>query len=373
MSTPTAPRLLLPEITEQEITHEVLLDFELFWASHYDWLRERGYLLRPRYRPGWVASWVGTKKWRKDCEDYQVQELLRSNLDAIRVSDGKSVMLRRADPPSLSDELQIGRLLSSTSSDRRNHCVPIHENITLPEPDLRGRDTISVMPFLVDWDEPEFGTVGEVVDFCSQVFEGLQYMHNLNVAHNDAKFDNIMMDWFPLYADPPHPAYRFFKLDWSGPSKPRNRTLYPVKYFFIDWDLSKQHDLSSGTPVRVQPGYGVDVYCLGNVIRKKFILGDPRYCLPRRNVEFLEGLISDMTQDDPAKRPTMDQVVIRFAEIRKGLSWWKLRSRVPETTAPLLPYWLYSPIHWAVQLSYIIRRIPAIPDYTRNQNGHSEV
>ncbi|KIK55647.1 hypothetical protein GYMLUDRAFT_175241 [Collybiopsis luxurians FD-317 M1] len=79
------------------------------------------------------------------------------------------------------------------------------------------------------------------------------------------------------------------------------------------------------------------------------------------------GNIMDTTHDDPTARPTMNEVVVRFEKIRKRLSWWKLRSRVSDKTVPLILHRLYSPIHWIQQLSYIIRRIPAIPDYTRNK------
>lgn len=37
-----------------------------------------------------------------------------------------------------------------------------------------------------------------------------------------------------------------------------------------------------------------------------------------------------MVQDDPSKRPTIDEVVRRFDEMVKSLSWWKLRSRLVE-------------------------------------------
>lgn len=30
---------------------------ELFWRDHQVWLEEKGYMLRPRYRPDWVPSW----------------------------------------------------------------------------------------------------------------------------------------------------------------------------------------------------------------------------------------------------------------------------------------------------------------------------
>ena len=31
---------------------------EVFWRDHQIWLFEKGYMLRPRYRPGWVPSWL---------------------------------------------------------------------------------------------------------------------------------------------------------------------------------------------------------------------------------------------------------------------------------------------------------------------------
>lgn len=42
---------------------------ELFWRDRYEWLSEQGYMLRPRYNPDWVPSWIGTTKLRFRCED----------------------------------------------------------------------------------------------------------------------------------------------------------------------------------------------------------------------------------------------------------------------------------------------------------------
>ncbi len=39
----------------------------------------------------------------------------------------------------------------------------------------------------------------------------------------------------------------------------------------------------------------------------------------------MQPLISDMVQEDPRNRPTMDSVVSRFEEIRANLSWSTLR------------------------------------------------
>jgi hypothetical protein len=44
--------------------------------------------------------------------------------------------------------------------------------------------------------------------------------------------------------------------------------------------------------------------------------------------EFLQERVLNMVQDNPSKRPTMDEVVRRFDVIRRGLSSWKLRSRI---------------------------------------------
>ena len=42
---------------------------EIFWRDNYYFLLRRGYMLRPRYHPDWVGSWVGTNEDPLDCED----------------------------------------------------------------------------------------------------------------------------------------------------------------------------------------------------------------------------------------------------------------------------------------------------------------
>lgn len=46
-----------------------LLAWEVFWRERYDYLQSRGYLLRPRFRPGWTPSWLGTNHNPHYCED----------------------------------------------------------------------------------------------------------------------------------------------------------------------------------------------------------------------------------------------------------------------------------------------------------------
>lgn len=42
---------------------------EMFWRDHYDWLNEKGYSLRSRYKPDWKRSWIGTSKHPMECDD----------------------------------------------------------------------------------------------------------------------------------------------------------------------------------------------------------------------------------------------------------------------------------------------------------------
>lgn len=37
----------------------VLQKWEVWWRDHQEWLKGRGYMLRPRYRVGWVPTWKG--------------------------------------------------------------------------------------------------------------------------------------------------------------------------------------------------------------------------------------------------------------------------------------------------------------------------
>lgn len=45
-------------------------------------------------------------------------------------------------------------------------------------------------------------------------------------------------------------------------------------------------------------------------------------------VEFVAPLVADMMHRNPSKRPTITEVVDRFARLRSGLGYWKLRSRL---------------------------------------------
>ncbi|KAH9054585.1 hypothetical protein EDB83DRAFT_2225461 [Lactarius deliciosus] len=98
-----------------------------------------------------------------------------------------------------------------------------------------------------------------------------------------------------------------------------------------------------------------DVYYLGNLVRED--------CIERYDgLEFMQPLISDMIQEDPAKRPNMDEIVARFAEIRNKLSTWKLRSRMTRNNEfwPVAAW--RSVIHWYRTIGYVLANKAPIPE-----------
>ncbi|KAJ8077998.1 hypothetical protein AAF712_005610 [Marasmius tenuissimus] len=363
-----------------------LSESEVFWRDRQKWLEKQGYMLRPRFRPGWVPSWKDSSAVSMKFEDGASFLHTPAMIDATRISDGEIVVLKKVQlwEPSQGEqpELKMGPLFRTEpyTSDPRNNCVPIYDTLSLPKEDNM---KLLVMPFLRSWEEPLFETVGEALDFCRQTFQGLQFMHEHHIAHNDIKVNNILADTRPLYDAPLHPASYTRSYDWKSSPSPRSRTRRPIKYYFIDFDMCEQYDPSTGPPQKV-PGYGgdqtvpefardpgkpcnpfaVDVYRMGNVVREGITGGTPGTLGKQKldpTFKFLHPLIADMTHDDPAKRPTMDEVALRFDTIVKGLSGFKLRSRISTTPANAIEKPRFPPAHWARQLYNFITRVPAIP------------
>ena len=161
---------------------------DYWWIKHQPWLEERGYMLRPRFRPGWVPSWLGTKKYEVDCEDGQVSMVRTLNslqdrvpliscisqicmvMDAVRKSDGQVVAIKKLDKSVHPYEVEITSLFSTEplASDPRNHSVPVLEVLQSPiEPEW----AFIVLPYLVVYREIRFATIGEAVACFQQLFE----------------------------------------------------------------------------------------------------------------------------------------------------------------------------------------------------------
>ncbi|KAJ7141188.1 kinase-like domain-containing protein [Mycena epipterygia] len=367
-----------------------LLPVECFWRDHQVWLEGCGYMLRDRYKPGWIPSWrkgeeVDDTDWMNA---FDGRPSARPVLDAVRIRDNtdvalkllkKSTHVKEVDGEVVGEfvELEIGLFFSSDplAKDPRNHCVPILEVIQVPDDD---DSTIIVMPFLRPYSDPRFDTFGEAIDCFGQIFEGLKFMHDHNVAHRDCTHNNIMMDPATMFPDGYHPTKIKRKRDWSGKAKFYTRTQRPPKYYLTDFGISRKYTTRDPPPLErpIEGGGGnglvpefetgepcdpfpTDVFYLGNMIRMRWLEGrKPSEKL--LGFEFMRSLVNDMVAQDPAQRPTMDEVVVRFAAIRSSLSWWKLRSRIAkQSDFPLFR----SFNHWFRRIGYILRRTPAIPCY----------
>lgn len=129
-------------------------------------------------------------------------------LDASR-EDGSFVMLKHISISRHPHEVEVGQLFSLNPlvSDPKNRCAPFYDVLRVPNDDDR---VILVMPLLYRVENPPFQTVGEVVEFCRQIFEvpigpslpcvwftffplspqGLQFMHQNHTAHRYVSSDN---------------------------------------------------------------------------------------------------------------------------------------------------------------------------------------
>jgi hypothetical protein len=72
-------------------------------------------------------------------------------------------------------------------------------------------------------------------------------------------------------------------------------------------------------------------------------------------------LVDRMVQDDPAKRPTIDEVAHTFDGIVKGLSTAKLRSRLISRDEANEDVLINIISHWYRRLKYTLQGHPAVP------------
>ncbi|KAJ3556604.1 hypothetical protein NM688_g1936 [Phlebia brevispora] len=297
---------------------------EIWWRDQGDWLEQHGYTLRRRYKRDWKPSWEGTKKQFWQCED-GIPLLYSQFMDATRTEDKTMVGLKKVTPTNSLHEIEFCHILTLLPPEERNHCVPILEILRVPD----GSADILVMPFLRDFSDPPFQSVGEVLEFCRQLFDGLDFLHDHGIAHRDCHGGNIMMDPSHMYPQMFHPLNPDMDRTLTKKARHFSRTDRPVKYYFIDFGISEQYPSHDGAPTASAPvhvggdrtvpefqtsaathdPFPTDVYYIGNLVRE--------YILQKyRGLETLEPLIHDMVQDSPAARPSAKEVVKRFNALR---------------------------------------------------------
>ncbi|KAG8919601.1 hypothetical protein FRC03_002083 [Tulasnella sp. 419] len=300
-----------------------LFTHEIPWAQRYDYLLSKGYQLRPRYRPGWKASWKRSIPSPKH-EDAIPLSVVGKIMDAERISDSTFVMLKTV--PSDSPELRITSLLSSQArrSDQSNHSVPLLDVVDDP---LDSHRSIMIIPLLRDSRQPPFSSIGDCEEFIEQTLEGIAFLHNFGIAHRDCFVPNILMDARALFPKGWHPQEHSRLrngLHMSQSSAPKRRAVGGVRYYFIDFGISSQ-DLTAVTgekgllkapelsdTVPYNP-FKVDIWLLGqsynHMIVEKF-----------KEVDWVKPLIDAMTRDDPLARPDIDECRKQFNEIQEKIT-----------------------------------------------------
>ncbi|EED84414.1 predicted protein [Postia placenta Mad-698-R] len=270
-------------------------EHEESWRDRQLFFERRGYMLRPRYRPGWVPSWRLNGKSPFVSEDAILLPFRQHLIDATRISDGLLVYLKRISTGD--EESRIACMLSAPSlrDDPRNHCVPI---LDIFQDDKDESISYMVMPFLRLIDSPPFEIPQEVTELVDQLLEGLVFLHEQGVAHRDCAYKNIMMDASAMYPRGFHPIREDLL--------PNDRTIAPY-YSRIDVPRPRVPELS----LRKRPydPFKVDIFIIGNLFRRHFhdVFS---------NVEFLEALIVSMTRHDPALRPSASEALAHWKSIR---------------------------------------------------------
>ncbi|KAJ2998331.1 hypothetical protein NUW54_g7042 [Trametes sanguinea] len=300
-----------------------LLPDELLWHRRQHFLQEHGYLLRPRYRKGWKPSWEGTNIAPAFCEDSIVTSRPQV-IDATRTEDNALVSIKTVSRKD--QELHVAQFLSSFKKTDKNHCVEVLDVLTDP---LDTERALMVMPYLRPYNNPEFVTVGDVMDFVHQMLEGLAFMHDHRVAHRDIAPPNVMMDAKALYPSGHHPVKMDYTPDAVYDAIPLSRAEHPVRYYYVDFGISVHFPENSSTMVVGNVGrddevpelsstvpydaFKADIYALGNLFDKEL---ERRY----HRLEFLRPLIDSMKQRQPELRLPAADLVVLYDQILTTLS-----------------------------------------------------
>ncbi|KAG6824814.1 hypothetical protein H0H92_005723 [Tricholoma furcatifolium] len=327
-----APKVALPWYCSQDTFPGQLGEpIEVLWREHYTYIEDKGYTLPPRYRPG---------AWLKEGED-RMPSTHGAVIHATCHDNTQPRMLKLVCNPHVHQdrnsvrpgvgEYGVGQAIfhKKFSYHPRNHCVPIRyigvvstDRYYPNEREFRHSTCdlgFMVMPYLQPIDNTLFTTIGGVVEYFHQIFEGLKFMHDQNVVHGDIKSGHIMVD-------------------------SRLSTLEPIKYYFIDFQLSEEFFSKADAQREVPWGsnktvpehsqentscnpFPVDVYCMGHYIRSHFLDVSEGADAHKKDLEFMRELVDDMMNVVPQKRPTMEVVVARFKVISEGLKKKKKKLR----------------------------------------------
>ncbi|KAJ6579219.1 hypothetical protein DFH09DRAFT_913548 [Mycena vulgaris] len=330
----------------------MLGDRERVWASYQPFLEQRGYMLRPRYRPGWVSEAETTGKDPHLCED-SIPAGSCEILDATRICDGAQVVLKIVE--TVSAETAISAFLTSEPGAEK-HAIQVLELIQLYD---RPEWAFMVMLRMrTSNDLPFFTTVHEFTEFVQQVLEarnilpfdagnltvcqGLVFLHSKNIAHRDICCFNIVVDPWRLIPGGFHfiisgtsdgvNRLEFYGASESSPRIMRSRfAAGPMKYYYIDFGLSvhfpspeararvtgacgrlRKHVPEISDTVPYDP-FKVDVRLVGEMLRSEFL---HFYA----GLDFVIPFVRKLRRDNPQRRPDAAVALALFQRLVSKMS-----------------------------------------------------
>ncbi|KAF8165858.1 hypothetical protein B0H34DRAFT_648961 [Crassisporium funariophilum] len=307
---------------------------EKVWRDRYEFIKEHGYQLRPRYRPNWTPTLLGNGRHHHSGEDH-IMQIMPQVLDAVRLSDGLVVCIKIMHEKQKFKQVKVLEYFSSPrmSTNSRNHAVPfIHSFGDRHDSGVH----FLIMPPLRRFDDPDFVWASEVADFVSQTIEGLTFLHTQRIAHYNLTADTIMMDAKTIIPTGWHFVAHFCEPDGMTRISPLERKRWPVRYYFVgfgdcfhvprttkpliqaiggsDQDVP---ELFTGKPY---DPFKLDIYTLANVFQKQLFM---RF----HGLDFLSDLISYMRTPAFEERPTAEQAMNKWYTIRDSFKEEVLEGR----------------------------------------------
>ena len=161
-----------------------------------------------------------------------------------------------------------------------------------------------------------------------------------------------------MFPDGFHPVQPAYKRDYSGWATYLPRSAVGVKYYFADFGISvhiptedrprfvtghmgRDQDPPELSSIVPYDPFKLDIFIIGNTLKQEFcdvIVPPPCRSLAKlmvlqtfTNVEFLQPLARRMTHQDPEQRPTAEEALREWSELREGIytinKEWRPRPR----------------------------------------------